>query len=56
MSSATAAIVGPGGDYQPDWEVSDEDDPGLGAATLQDDAVGGGGEAGGSGLSSTFED
>jgi len=27
MSAATAAIVGLGGDYQPDREVSDEDDP-----------------------------
>ena len=37
MSSATATIVGPGGDYQPDREVSDEDD-----------AVGGGDGAGAS--------
>ena len=48
MSSATAAIMGPGGDYQLDREVSDEDDPDLGAASLADNAIGGGGEAGGS--------
>ena len=39
---------GPGGDYQPDREVSDEDDPDLGAAALEDDAVGGDDGAGGS--------
>ena len=48
MSPATAAVVGPGGDYQPDWEVSDVDDPDLGAASLEDNAVGGGDGAGGS--------
>ena len=48
MSPTTAAVVGPGGNYQPDREVSDVDDPDLAAAALEDDAVGGGGGAGGS--------
>ena len=48
MSAATAAIVGPGGDYQLAREVSDEDDPDLGAVALEDDAIGGGDRAGGS--------
>ena len=48
MSPATAAIVGPGGGYQPDREVSDVDDPDLGAAALEDNAIGGGAVAGGS--------
>ena len=52
MSSATAALVGPAADYQPDREVSDMDDPDLGAAALEDDATGdvygaGGSEEGG---------
>ena len=47
MSEATAAIVGPGGDYLPDRAVSDLDDPDLGAAALADDARGGGSGAGG---------
>ena len=42
------AIMGPGGDYQPDWEVSDEDDPNLGAVALEHNATGGGDGAGGS--------
>lgn len=46
MSSATAAIVGPGGDYLSDREVSDEDDPDLGVDALEEDAVGGGDRAG----------
>ena len=41
MSPATAAIMGPGGNYQPDREVSDVDDPDLGAAALEDTATGG---------------
>ena len=36
--------------------ANDPDDPDLGAAALEDDVVGGGGELGGSGLSATFED
>ena len=48
MSPATAAIVGPGGDYLPDRAVSDADDPNLGAAALEDDAIGGGNGAGAS--------
>ena len=48
MSPATTAIVGPGQDYQPDREVSNVDDPDLGAAALEDDAIGGGDGAGGS--------
>ena len=48
MSPATAAVIGPGGDYQPDREVSDVDDPDLGAAALEDDAIGIGDGAGSS--------
>lgn len=48
MSPATAAIVGPGGGYQPNREVSDVDDTDLGAAALEDDAIGSSDEAGGS--------
>ena len=48
MSPATAAVVGPGGNYQPDREESDVDDPELGAVALEDDAIGGGDVAGGS--------
>ena len=48
MLDATAAIVGAGGDYQPDQAVSDVDDPDLGAAALEDTATGGVYEAGGS--------
>ena len=48
MSDATAAIIGAGGDYQPDRAVSDVDDPDLGAAALEDTATGGVYEAGGS--------
>ena len=48
MSPATAAVVGPGGDYAPDWAVSDVDDPDLGAAALEDTATGGVYGAGGS--------
>ena len=40
--------MGPGGDFQPDREVSDVDDPDLGAAALEDDAIGGGDRSGGS--------
>ena len=40
--------MGSGGNYQLDWEVSDVDDPDLGAAALEDDAIGGGDGAGGS--------
>ena len=53
MSEARAAIVGAGGDYEPDRAVSDVDDPDLGAAALEDDAtcgvygVGGSEEGGG---------
>ena len=47
MSSAMAALVGPAGDYLPDREVSDVDDPDLGVADLEDDAVGGSEEGGG---------
>ena len=48
MSPATAAIIGPGGDYLPDRAVSDVDDPDLGAAALEEDAIGGGDGAGAS--------
>ena len=48
MSPATTAVVGPGGNYLPDQEVRDVDDPDLGAAALEDDAIGGGDGAGGS--------
>ena len=48
MSDAVAAIIGAGGDYQPDWAVSDVEDPDLGVATLEDTATGGVYEAGGS--------
>ena len=48
MSDATAAIIGAGGDYQPDRVVSDVDDPDLGAAAVEDTATGGVYEAGGS--------
>nr|XP_020160304.1 max-binding protein MNT-like [Aegilops tauschii subsp. strangulata] len=40
--------MGAGGNYQPDREVSDVDDPDLGAASLEDDATGGVYGAGGS--------
>ena len=56
MSEATAAIMGPGGDYLPDRAVSDVDDPDLGAAALDNDATRGGGDAGGSGLGAGLED
>ena len=42
--------------YLPDRATHDLDDPDLGAATLADDTVGGGGEAGGSGLGASFDD
>ena len=48
MSEATVAIVGAGGDYEPDCAMSDVDDPDLGAAALEDTATGGVYEAGGS--------
>ena len=47
-SPATAAVVGPGGDYAPDRAVSDVDDPDLGAAALENTATGGVYGAGGS--------
>ena len=47
MLDTTAALVGTGGDYQPDRAVSDVDDPDLGAAALEDTATGGVYEAGG---------
>lgn len=46
MSAAAAALEGPGGDYQPNRAVTDEDDPDLGAVALADDATGSGGEGG----------
>nr|XP_020182865.1 actin cytoskeleton-regulatory complex protein PAN1-like [Aegilops tauschii subsp. strangulata] len=48
MSPATAAVMGPGGDYAPDRAESDVDDPDLGAAALEDTAIGGVYGAGGS--------
>ena len=48
MSDATAAIVGAGGDYEPNRAVSDVDDPDLGVDALEDDAAGDGDGAGGS--------
>ena len=42
--------------YLPDRATDDLDDPDLGAAALDNDAVGGGGEAGGSGFGASFED
>ena len=47
-SNTTAALIGAGGDYQPDRVVSDVDDPDLGAAALVDTATGGVYEVGGS--------
>ena len=42
--------------YLPDRTAHDSDDPDLGAAALDDDIEGGGGEAGGSGLGASFDD
>ena len=47
MSPAMAAILGPDGNYQADREVSDVDDPDLGAAAMDDNTEAGGGQAGG---------
>ena len=42
--------------YLPDWATDDLDDPDLGAAALDDDTVGGGSDAGGTGLGTGWED
>nr|XP_040246093.1 myristoylated alanine-rich C-kinase substrate-like [Aegilops tauschii subsp. strangulata] len=51
-----AGAAGPECQFLPDRAESDMDDPDLGAAALEDDAEGGGGEAGGSGLGASLED
>ena len=43
-------------EFAPDHEADDLDNPDLGAAALDDDAVGGGGETGGSGFTAGFDD
>ena len=43
-------------EFAPDRMADDLDDPDLGAAALDDDAVGGGGDAGGSGFTAGFDD
>ena len=52
----SAGTTGPEREFTPDRVVDDLDDLGLGAAALDDDAVGEGGEEGGSGLTAGFED
>ena len=42
--------------FLPDRTVDDVDDPDLGAAAMEDDVVGEGGEAAGLGLGAGFED
>ena len=42
--------------FLPDRTMDGVDDPNLGAATMEDDVAGEGGEAGGSGLGTGFED
>ena len=42
--------------FLPERATHDLDDPDLGAAALDDDIVGGRGEAGGSGLGASFDD
>ena len=52
----SAGTAGPEREFTPDRVVDDLDDPDLGAATLDDDTVGGGGETGGSGFTAGFDD
>ena len=42
--------------FLPDRTMDDVDDPDLGAAAMEEDVAGEGGEAGGSGLGAAFED
>ena len=42
--------------FLPDHTMDDVDDPDLGAAAMEDDVVGEGGDAGRSGLGAGFED
>ena len=42
--------------FLPDRKMDDVDDPDLGAAAMEEDIAGEGGEAGGSGLGAAFED
>nr|XP_040258691.1 uncharacterized protein LOC120975993 [Aegilops tauschii subsp. strangulata] len=51
-----AGAAGPECRFLPNQAESDVDDPNLGAAALEDDAEGGGGEAGGSGFRASLED
>ena len=51
-----AGAAGPERQFLPDRAESDVDDPDLGAAALEDDAEGGGSEAGGPRLGASFED
>nr|XP_045089472.1 recombination repair protein 1-like [Aegilops tauschii subsp. strangulata] len=52
----TVGAAGPERQFLPDQAESDVDDPDLGAAALEDDAEGGGGETGGSKLRASLED
>ena len=52
----SAGTAGAEREFAPDRATDDLDDPDLGAAALDDDAVGGGGNAGASGLTAGFEE
>ena len=52
----SAGTAGPEREFAPDREADELDDPDLGASALDDDAVGGGGETGGSGFTAGFDD
>ena len=55
-SRPAAGTAGPERQFLPDGAKSVMDDPDLGAAALEDDTEGGGGEAGGSRLGASLED
>ena len=56
MLLPAAGAAGVERQFLPDRTMDDVDDPDLGAAAMEDDAAGEGGDTGGSGLGAGFED
>ena len=56
MLPPAAGAAGVERQFLPDRTMDDVDDPDLGAAAMEDDIAGEGGDAGGSGLGAGFED
>ena len=56
MLPPAAGTAGVERQFLPDCTMDDVDDPDLGAAAMEDDFAGEGGDAGGSGLGAGFED